>query len=130
MLTPINCSESSLNILLMLNVIYLRHTVLIYYSVHQCGLTALKQLLKKLKVAYNNSSRRFMILPWRNSASEMFANLSIPSFDELLRILVFGFRSRIIVSNKLFISSIYNSTCRIYSYKWTWLDNLLFMFPP
>ena len=27
-----------------------------------------------------------MILPWRNSASEMFANLSIPSFDEILRI--------------------------------------------
>ena len=75
----------------MLNVIYLRHSVLIYYSVHQCGLTALKQLLKKLKVAYNNSSRRFMILPWRNSASERFANLSIPSFDELLRILVLVF---------------------------------------
>ena len=119
LLTLIYCSESSLNILLMLNVIYLKHTVLIYYSVHQCGLTALKQLLKKLNVAYNNSSRRFMILPWRNSASEMFAKLSIPSFDELLRILVFGFRSRIIVSNKLFISSIYNSKCRIYSYKWT-----------
>ena len=74
-----------------------------------------KQLLKKLNVAYNNSSRRFMILPWRNSASEMFANLSIPSFDELLRILVFGFRSRIIVSNKLFISSIYNSLLLIFS---------------
>ena len=58
MLTLIYCSEISLNILLMLNVIYvltsalglqyvsinlyLRHTVLIY-SVHQCGVTALKQ---------------------------------------------------------------------------------------
>ena len=39
------CSESFLNVLLMLNVIYLRHTVLIYI-VHQCGLTALRQLLK------------------------------------------------------------------------------------
>ena len=65
-----------------------------------------KTALKKLKVAYNNSLRRFMILPWRNSASEMFANLGIPSFDELLRIFVFGFRSRIIVSTNLFISSI------------------------
>ena len=65
--------------------------------------------LKKLKVAYNNSLRRFMILPWRNSASEIIANLGIPSFDELLRIFVFGFRSRIIISNNLFISSIYNS---------------------
>ena len=88
-----------------------------------------KTALKKLKVAYNNSLRRFMILPWRNSASEMFANLGIPSFDELLRIFVFGFRSRIIVSTNLFISSIYNSTCRIYSCMWIWWDNLLYMFP-
>ena len=42
-----------------------------------------KTALKKLKVAYNNSLRHFMILPWRNSASEMFANLGIPSFDVL-----------------------------------------------
>ena len=61
-----------------------------------------KTVLKKLKVAYNNSLRRFMTLPWHNSASKMFANLSFPSFDELLRISVFGFRSRIIVSNGLF----------------------------
>ena len=61
-----------------------------------------------------------MILPWRNSASEMFANLNISSLDEVLKIFVFGFRSRIIVSNNLIISSIYNSTCRIYSYMWTW----------
>ena len=70
-----------------------------------------------------------MILPWRNSASEIIANLSIPSFDELLKIFVFGFWSRIIVSNKLFTSNIYNSTCRIYSYMWTWWDNLVYMFP-
>ena len=33
-----------------------------------------KTALKKLKVAYNNSLRRFMRLPLRNSASEMFVN--------------------------------------------------------
>ena len=37
-----------------------------------------KTAFKKWKLALNNSLRRFMILPWRNSASEMFANLSIP----------------------------------------------------
>ena len=42
-LVTLYCSESFLNVLLMLNVIYLRHTVLIYI-VHQCGLTALRQL--------------------------------------------------------------------------------------
>ena len=30
-----------------------------------------KTALKKLKVAYNNSLRRFMGLPWHNSASEI-----------------------------------------------------------
>ena len=65
-----------------------------------------KTALKKLKVAYNNSLRRFMGLPWRNSASEMFVNLNIRSFDELLRMFVFGFRSRIINSNNVLVSSI------------------------
>ena len=93
------------------------------------GFTPLtKTALKKLKVAYNNSLRRFMGLPWSNSASEMFVNLNIRSFDELLRMFVFEFRSRIINSNDLLISSIYNSTCRIYSSIWTWWDNLLYIF--
>ena len=46
-----------------------------------------KTALKKLKIAYNNSLRRFMRLPWRNSASEMFVNLNIYSFDEMLEYL-------------------------------------------
>ena len=36
-----------------------------------------KTALKKLNVAYNNSLRRFMRVPWRNSASEMFVNLKV-----------------------------------------------------
>ena len=48
-----------------------------------------KTVLTKLKVlvAYNNSLRRFMGLPWHSSASEMFVNLNIKSFGELLRVL-------------------------------------------
>ena len=87
-----------------------------------------KNSSKMLKVAYKYSLRRFMGLPWRNSASEMFVNLNIRSLDELLRMFVFGFRSRIINFNNLLISSIYNSTCRIYSNMWTWWDNLLYLF--
>ena len=78
-----------------------------------------KTALKKLKVTYNNSLRRFVILPWRNSASEMFASLSIPLFDDVLRIFVFRFRSRIIVSNNFIISSIYWSYM---SYLFIYLD--------
>ena len=36
-----------------------------------------------------------MFLPWRNSATEMFVNLGINSFDQMLRIYIFGFRSRV-----------------------------------
>ena len=50
-----------------------------------------KIAFKKLKVAYNNSLRRFMGLPWRNNASEMFVNLNIRSFGELLRMFVFDY---------------------------------------
>ena len=46
-----------------------------------------KTALTKLEVAYNNSLRRFMGLPWHNSASEMFVNLNIKSFGELLEFL-------------------------------------------
>ena len=84
-----------------------------------------KTALKKLKVAYNNSLRRFMRLPWRNSASEMFVNLNIRSFDEMLRIFTFVFMSRVIVSNNLLISNIYNSPCRLYSNIWSWWDSIL-----
>ena len=53
----------------------------------------------------------------------MFANLGIPSFDELLNILFLDFGQGMTVSNNYFLSSIYN--CRIYSYTctcmWTWL---------
>ena len=83
-----------------------------------------KTALKKMKVAYNNYSlRRLMKLPWRNSVSEMFANLNIRSFDEMLRI--FTFMSRVIAFNNVVISSIYNSPCRLFSNIWTWWDSIL-----
>ena len=50
-----------------------------------------KTALKKWKRAYNNSLRRFMGLPSHNSASEMFVNLNIKSFGELLRCFVYVF---------------------------------------
>ena len=78
-----------------------------------------------MKVAYNITLRRFMRLPWWNSASEMFVNLNIRSLDEMLRIFTFGFMSRVIVSNNVLISNIYNSPCRLYSNIWSWWDSLL-----
>ena len=45
----------------------------------------------------------------------MFVNLNIRSFDEMLRIFKFGFISRVVVSNNVLISNIYNSPCCLYS---------------
>ena len=45
---------------------------------------------RKVKIACNNSLRRFMKLPKHCSASEMFVNLDILSFGELMRKSVFG----------------------------------------
>ena len=41
--------------------------------------------MKKIEIAYNNSIRRLFFLPKHNSASEMYVNLNIMSFGELLR---------------------------------------------
>ena len=52
------CQGSFLDVLLKLNVTCLLHTVLVCIA-HSCGLTA-PTALKKFRVAYNNSLRRFM----------------------------------------------------------------------
>ena len=84
-----------------------------------------KAALEKLTIAYNNSLRRFMFLPWRNSATEMFANLGIPSFDEILRILVFNFRSRVTASHNQLILGLCSAHCSVYLKLWAWWNSLL-----
>ena len=72
-----------------------------------------KTALKKLNVAYNNYSlRRFMSLPWHNSASEMFVNFNIKSFGEMLRYFVYSFRSRIMISGNLMLTFPYYNMTR------------------
>ena len=46
-----------------------------------------KRAMKK-KIAYNNSLRQLLALPKHNSASEMFVNLNIISFGELLSLFI------------------------------------------
>ena len=70
-----------------------------------------KTVLTKLKVTYNNSLRRFIGLPSQNSGSEMFVNLNIRLFGELLRVFVRSFRSRIVISGNFMLASICNSLC-------------------
>ena len=84
-----------------------------------------KAALKKLKIAYNDSLRRFMFLPWRNSATEIFANLGIHSFDEMLRIFVYSFRSRVTASHNQLIFGLCTAHCSVYSKLWAWWNSLL-----
>ena len=56
-------------------------------------------LNKKIQICYDNSLRRLLSIPKRGSASEMFVNLNIPAFGELMRKCVFGFCSAWIIVN-------------------------------
>ena len=82
-----------------------------------------KAALKKLNIAYN-SLRRFMFLPWRSNATEMFVNLWILSFDEMLRIFLFSFRSRVTASHNQLICSLCSAHCSVYSKLWAWWNSL------
>ena len=80
-----------------------------------------KTCLNKLQICYNNSLRRLLRIPKRSSASEMFVNLNIPAFGELLRTCVLGFCFRLdncninnIIGSIARSSVVYNSKC------WQW----------
>ena len=84
-----------------------------------------KTAMKKIKIAYNNSLRRLLSLPKHNSASEMFVNLNILSFGELLRKFVYSFQSRVIMSDNILLSGISYSTAPLYSPIWAWWHTIL-----
>ena len=58
---------------------------------YNCTVTA----MRKSRVSYNNSLRRFLSIPKYNSASEMFVNLNIKSFGELIRNYIYSFMNRL-----------------------------------
>ena len=66
-----------------------------------------------------------MFLPWRNRATEMFANLGIQSFDEMLRIFVFSFRSRVTAPHDQLMFRLCSAHCSVYSKLWAWWNSLL-----
>ena len=94
-----------------------------YCSTMDCSalwFNSTKTALTKLNIAYNNSLRRLLGLPKCNSASEMFVNLGILSFGELLRKFVFNLNTRISVSHNSCLQRIYNSEIPLFSKIWAW----------
>ena len=87
-----------------------------------------KGQLNKLRVSYNNSLRRLLNLPTWNSTSEMFVNLNIPSFGELMRKSIHSFVNRITECKKnSIISSIVNSSIPLISNIWKWWRSILYV---
>ena len=81
--------------------------------------------MKKLKIVYNNGPRGLLNLPKYSSASEMFVNLNIPSFSELLLKFVFSFKTRNVESDNSLGNGIVTSTIPLFSLIWAeWSDNL------
>ena len=61
-----------------------------------------------------------------NSASEMFVNLNIPSFYELLRKFVYSFKSRIQDSCNSLANGIVKSSVPLFSKIWVWWNDILY----
>ena len=68
-----------------------------------------KSTLNKLSVAFNNAYRRVLSLPWRSSASAMYANFSIQNFEAVIRKSTFGFIRRLTKSTNSLIMAIESS---------------------
>ena len=67
-----------------------------------------KASFSKIRVAYNDLYRKILHVSRRSSASAMFVNNNIPTFECLIRRDIFSFTSRLKVSTNLLINTIEN----------------------
>ena len=83
--------------------------------------------MKRLRIAYNNSLCRLLGIAKHSSAtaSEMFVQLNIKSFGELMRNNIYSFMNRLQCSSDLILSSICKSTVPLHSNIWTWWHDVL-----
>ena len=64
--------------------------------------------------AFNNIHRRLLGLPWKCSASAMYANYDLPNLDTVIRRSLYGFIQRLSVSQNSIVRTIEQS----------WLDKI------
>ena len=60
-------------------------------------------------MAFNNAYRHVLGLPWRSSASAMYANFGIQNFEAVIRKSTFGFTQRLAKSTNSLIMAIESS---------------------
>ena len=68
-----------------------------------------KSTFNKLHMAFNNAYRRVLSLPWRSSASAMYANFGIQNFEAVIRKSTFGFIQQLVKSTNSHIMAIEGS---------------------
>ena len=72
--------------------------------IHLCTVVHYGQIIvkqhnyRKLTVVFNNIHRHLLGLPWRCSASAMYANHDLPNLDTVIRRSLYGFIQRLSVS--------------------------------
>ena len=71
--------------------------------------------LMKKKITFNNGLMRFLNLPKYNNSFEMFINLNILSFCELLRKSSLSFIARIVNPANLLVHGIVNSAVPLFN---------------
>ena len=125
---PICCYENSVTVLPMSNVACLNLTVNLMYCSSMWFYSTVTSM-KKLKIAYNNGLRWLLNIPKYISASEMFVNLNIPSFNEFVRKLVFSIKTRILKSDNSLVNGIVTSTILLLSSIWAWWSDILDTYP-
>ena len=89
--------------------IYLRHFAVIRI-VLICGVIFKNETLRQLIVGYNHSFRIIMKYPRHCSASGMFVFINVPSFKELWRKSIYGFKQRVDNSLNKVVNTVANSS--------------------
>lgn len=64
-----------------------------------------KKTIDKLRVTYNNALRTLLRKPTFCSASWLFVNCNVPSFKENLRKCIYGFKTRMSLSNNSLVKA-------------------------
>ena len=85
-----------------------------------------KSTFTKIRVAFNYAYRKNVGLPIRSSASTMYANHSICSFETMLRKTIFGFMQRLenITTSNIIICTLYQSWIVRFKIWSSWIKSL------
>jgi hypothetical protein len=67
-------------------------------------------VMNRLRVLYNNSYRWLMQKPRESSASEMFVNDNVLTFDALRRTSIYGLCSRLLHSKNTLVQAVQHTT--------------------